>query len=185
MKKRNACAWGVLGLLTLAGGIAAVSSSSVLAAPRRGARPILVCNQKPDLSDSSEDGCFSTCGGEIPWPFQTANQVVELADGERYVLMGRVLLIGSEPHFVVDLNQHPWLANSRRRADSSYPLAGTASYWRRYNGRRVQLRAVARWLYIESVGSTDILLESLSDPAVVSEKDSRGSDWSGGYGTKR
>ena len=111
MKKRNACAWGVLGLLTLAGGIAAVSSSSVLAAPRRGARPILVCNQKPDLSDSSEDGCFSTCGGEIPWPFQTANQVAELADGERYVLMGRVILHSAEARFDVDLAHHTWLAS--------------------------------------------------------------------------
>ena len=58
-------------------------------------------------------------------------------------------------------------------------------------GEGPQLRQAMLWLClaagVEAAGSTDILLESLSDPAVVSDKasDGKGSSWSGGYGTKR
>ena len=129
------------------------------------AHPVLVCGTE-HLPAADQDGCFATCGGEIPWPFQTSNQVVELADGERYVLMGEVVFSRGVPTFMVDLQTHPWLATARRRQDPSYRLSGSGSYWKQYVGQRVQLRVVARWM-VSSDAEVTILLESLTDPAVV------------------
>ena len=86
-------------------------------------------------------------GGEgIPVPL-TTNQKVELADGEYYLLVGRVSFFDSHPYLSVDLNIHPWLASSYRRFEPYYPLEETSScWWKRYEGRRVKVlvRAVGK-----------------------------------------
>jgi hypothetical protein len=164
MKKIISCTVGGLGLLA-AGVLATVPFSHGVEAARKQGEPILVCGSEP-ISGSGDESCFSTCGGEIPWPFQTANQVAELADGERYVLLGVVSSLRGEPSLVVDLEAHPWLANSRRRDGEGYPLLGTSQYWKKYVGKKIQLRAIARWSSSDE-GQVLITLESQSDPAVV------------------
>ncbi len=120
-----------------------------------------------------DDTCFSTCGGEIPWPFSASNQVVELSNGDRYVLMGWVNFRNGNPRFAVDLEEHPWLANSRRKLDPSYSLLGAPSYWRAYEGQKIQLRAVAKVVTAEDQGRIvlEITLQSLTDPAVVGHRE--------------
>lgn len=92
-------------------------------------------------------------GGEIPTPFEAYNQKVELADGEAYVLVGRVVIDNIAPDgstsermrafFEIDLNEHPWLGNTKRKMRPFYPLEGAVSTWRRYNGMRVKLPCIA------------------------------------------
>jgi hypothetical protein len=165
MKKSVSGGLALISVLAAAAVVFSQLSANVEAA-RREALPVLVCGTD-QVEGSDEDGCFSTCGGEIPWPFQTSNQVVELADGERYVLMGEVVYLRGIPYLIVDLDAHPWLATARRRQDPSYPLMGSGAYWKQYVGRRIQLRAVARWV-VSAGGEVSVLLESLTDPAVVS-----------------
>ncbi len=164
MKKSVSRSLALASVLAAAAVVFSQLSANVEAA-RNEAHPVLVCGSEHAHDD--EESCFSTCGGEIPWPFQSSNQVVELADGERYVLMGQITLVRGEPRLVVDLGAHPWLANARRKYDSSYPLLGLVQYWKKYTGKTVQLRAVARWM-VSSIGDVEIMLDSQSDPAVVS-----------------
>jgi len=93
-------------------------------------------------------------GGELPSPFDTANWKVELADGEAYQLMGRIVLMQTPgygevnrltPFFRVDLNEHPWLATEKRLSDPYYPLIGPVEEWRPYVNRgKVKFPCIAR-----------------------------------------
>lgn len=84
-------------------------------------------------------------GGHIPSPFDTSNRKVELASGEYYELVGRVVLpppayrdLGKFSAFIeVDLKTHPWLANKARVDDPLYPLEGPLSIWKPYLGFKV------------------------------------------------
>lgn len=165
---KNQRAWMIAGFFLLA-------AAGAHAALQKGARPILVCG---DYLKSwglvSDENCFSTCGGEIPWPFQASNQVVELANDERYVLMGFIEFRDGLPRFVVDLEEHPWLATAQRKVDPSYRLLGTLEYWKRFEFKRIQVRAIARWLPVSNSGSSivEVALDSLTEPAVVSSSGS-------------
>jgi len=165
MKKIISCSLVGVSLLGV-GILSIVHFSHPVEAARKQGEPILVCGSDPVVG-AGDESCFSTCGGEIPWPFQTANQVAELADGERYVLMGVVATVRGEPSLVVDLEAHPWLANSRRRFGEGYPLLGLSQYWKKYAGKKIQIRAIAHWSSSDE-GVVTIMLESQSDPAVVS-----------------
>jgi hypothetical protein len=167
MKKIIGCSLGGIGLLA-AGILVIVQLSHPVEAARKQGEPIVVCGSHP-IADSGDGSCFSTCGGEIPWPFQTANQVAELADGERYVLMGMVSVVRGDPSLIVDLEAHPWLANSRRRSGEGYPLLGMSQYWKKYAGKKIQLRATAYWTASDE-GRITVMLESQSDPAVVTSE---------------
>ncbi|NDD91734.1 hypothetical protein EBZ37_06590 [bacterium] len=164
----------LFGVLLVAGVSISVrfATSTANAASEILARPVLVCGGAyADIPTAPDENCFSTCGGEIPWPFQLSNQTVELADGDKYVLMGRVVIKNGSPRFVVDLERHPWLANSQRKVDSSYPLVGSVEYWKRYEDKLLQLRAQARWVPNTSGQApyVDVTLSSLADPAVMRE----------------
>ncbi|MGE0616460.1 MAG: hypothetical protein AB7P04_12550 [Bacteriovoracia bacterium] len=98
---------------------------------------------KPPRGDARRD---QKLGGEIPVPYKTANLRTELADGEYYVLQGKVVYRGGKPYFQVDLNVHPWLANQRRLANPFYPLDRDSADWDNFAGSRIQvtLQAGAR-----------------------------------------
>ena len=90
-------------------------------------------------------------GGEVPIPFENVNLKVELADGENYSLLGRILILkfaseGNEerPYFEVDLEEHPWLATRARKAMPLYPLAGNVEVYRQYDKKRVRLNGSAQ-----------------------------------------
>jgi hypothetical protein len=120
------------------------------------------------------DGCFTSCGGEIPWPFQVSNQAVELSDGERYLLMGRVEIINDRPFFVVDLVKHPWLNTAKRRDNPRYVLEGAVEYWKAYAGKRIRLVSMAEWQTVQDVSNlhgyrVEVTLQSLADPAIIAD----------------
>jgi hypothetical protein len=126
--------------------------------------------QNPTSGASAGEG-FSTCGGEIPWPFQVSNQAVELADGERYLLMGEIEVVEDKAFFIVDLERHAWLNGARRKANPRYPLKGNATDWSKYAGKRVRLVAMAKWIVFRDPAMrgyrVDVILQSLADPAVA------------------
>lgn len=91
--------------------------------------------------------CPGTKGGgdgHSPDPLNVFNQHVELADGELYLLRGRVELRRKQPAFSVDIGEHPWLASLKRKGNPHYLIEGTASYWRAYDGSYGELAARAR-----------------------------------------
>jgi hypothetical protein len=85
-------------------------------------------------------------GGEIPTPFSDMNRKVELADGEVYDLIGRVVFPAAEPYLHVDLASHPWLENKRRASNPLYPLVTDDFDWKTYEGAwlTVQVKAEGR-----------------------------------------
>ena len=127
--------------------------------------------QGPATGANAGEG-FSTCGGEIPWPFQVSNQAVELADGERYLLMGQIDVVDEKAYFVVDLERHAWLKGARRKANPRYPLKGESINWSKYAGKRVRLVAMAKWIVYRDPAMrgyrVDVILQSLAEPAVAS-----------------
>jgi len=93
------------------------------------------------------DGSGSCNGGEVPIPFEDSNHRVELADGEIYTLIGRVRFLLDTPYLEVDLAQHPWLANSKRKLSPVYPIDGTPGLpidWRLHEGKVVRTYMRAR-----------------------------------------
>ncbi len=95
--------------------------------------------------------CENGMGGEIPTPFDNVNLKVELADGESYSLLGRILILrfpsegGEErPYFEVDLEDHPWLATSARKAMPLYPLLGSVDSYRQFDKKRVRFNGTAQ-----------------------------------------
>jgi hypothetical protein len=119
------------------------------------------------------EGCYSTCGGEIPWPFQVSNQAVELSDGERYLLLGKVVIQNNRAYFEVDLVKHAWLSTARRRQNPLYVLEGDTKYWSAYEGKRIRLVSTAQWAVVQDAGShefkVEVVLSSLADPAVTAD----------------
>jgi hypothetical protein len=155
---------GILVLMALvAGGLQARAQIA------EGEQSVCSFGQNP-ASGADAEGGYSTCGGEIPWPFQVSNQAVELADGERYLLMGSVEVTDGKAYFLVDLQKHAWLAGSRRKANPRYPLKGDETYWLQYAGKRVRLVAMAKWIVFRDPAMrgyrVDVILQSLADPAV-------------------
>jgi hypothetical protein len=130
-------------------------------------------------SRAQEDGG----GGEIPTPFDVPNQRAELADGEHYLLMGRVVpgprastdlaQHQQQAWFQPDFDAHPWLATAKRLASPGYPIArGGWSDWSRYAQApiRLSLRAKGRIVYDRAQGTSQyvIFLEPVGDTPVES-----------------
>jgi len=108
-------------------------------------------------------------GGDIPTPFGNANQKVELADGEIYILNGKVEFIVDEPYFKVDLKKHTWLANANRVADPYYLLLGPTGQWTALKDKQVQITVKAHGVIEEFTGMTSpprytVQLESQAEP---------------------
>ena len=81
-------------------------------------------------------------GGDMPIPFGL-NGKVELADGEFYLLVGKITVLPKQRSkktprvfFEVDFDQHPWLANAKRYANPGYPVEGPVSFWKKYDGHQ-------------------------------------------------
>jgi hypothetical protein len=91
-------------------------------------------------------GDFGGGPGEIPTPFLSSNQKVELADGELYTLVGVVRFFDGQAYLEVDMNEHPWLANQRRRSVPFYALESSPTFWKQYEGQRLRT-------YMEAHGS--------------------------------
>jgi hypothetical protein len=110
--------------------------------------------------------------GEIPTPFLSSNQKVELSDGELYTLVGQVVFYDDLPYFEVDLSQHSWLANVHRQSAPYYPLEASASYLRRFEGRRVKAYVEAHGRVINggSGPQYQLSLEPLADPVLLREE---------------
>jgi len=121
----------------------------------------------------SGEGCYSTCGGEVPWPFQVSNQAVELSEGERYLLLGKVVIQNNRAYFEVDLIKHAWLSTAKRRQNPRYALEGDTKYWAAYEGKRIRLVSTAQWVVVQDTAShefrVEVTLSSLTDPAVTSD----------------
>ena len=163
MKKMNwkFAAWAFAAVAAVSGGVYASSGWRSL-------------DDGGAASTGTFEGCYSSCGGEIPWPFQVSNQAVELSDGEKYLLMGTVEIRNSRAYFIVDLVKHPWLATAKRRENPAYLLEGSTDYWKAYEGKRIRLVSTATWATSQDVGTrayaVTVSLQSLADPAVVAEK---------------
>ncbi len=79
-------------------------------------------------------GDFSSGGeGHVPIPFDAESVKFELADGELYALVGRVIVIPAvssvsndnkviRAYFEICFDKYPWLANSKRRKFPLYPI---------------------------------------------------------------
>ncbi len=82
-------------------------------------------------------------GGDIPFPFETANQKAELADGEVYILSGRVVFapgpVSVEPaaYLEVDFKEHPWLESAKRKQVPFYLLENSEVDWKKWENQRV------------------------------------------------
>jgi len=166
--KKSKFAWIAAGFLALA-----TVSAGVQASIRREPPPQ---SQQPQQPQQPMDGCYSNCGGEVPWPFEVSNQLVELSDGERYLLIGTVEMIAGRPYFAVDLSKHSWLGNQARRQNPRYPLSGNTEYWLRFMGKRIRLVGMARWVVVREIESrqfrVEVTLSSLAVPAVLSSSPS-------------
>jgi hypothetical protein len=90
--------------------------------------------------------------GHSPDPLTVFNQHVELADGELYLLRGRVVLASEkvarggrklQPYLELDTDAHPWLAGARRKASPYYMIEGTTAYWRAFSGSYGEIAARA------------------------------------------
>ena len=117
-------------------------------------------------------------GGELPSPFDTANRRVELAEGEAYLLVGRVVMMegaafgddsGVVPYFRVDLTDQPWLATEKRVSQPYYRLEGSVEDWNRYVSMgKIKFPCVAHGV-IKMIGSRhiySIYLEASTDVPV-------------------
>ncbi len=91
-------------------------------------------------SVGSDDGIYK----EVPLPFDTTNQRVELAPGELYTLYGKVFAARDEVLLRVDLKKHSWLATIYRKNYPFYVVEAPAREWRCLDGRDVlmQFKAV-------------------------------------------
>lgn len=136
----------------------------------------------PSVHQAKSCGAFGG-GGELPSPFDTANHRVELADGEAYLLVGRVVMMQNPgfstdnrmfPYFRVDLNEHPWLATEKRISQPYYPLEGAVEDWKKYVGAgKVKLPCTAHGVVkffgsevvytMQLQASSDIPVEPMND----------------------
>lgn len=112
-------------------------------------------------------------GGEVPTPFEAANRRAELADGEVYLLVGRVVIKPAptlperyKAYFEADLTVHPWLATPKRKV-TPYPLAGSVADWKIFRGMKIKLPCVARGSVVNLGTQHDYVIElhrSTTDP---------------------
>lgn len=89
-------------------------------------------------------------GGEVPIPFGL-NARAELADGESYVLVGKVEvnpkaaggIHDPRVRLEIDLREQLWLANAKRTQHPFYPIEGGVANWKKYDGQRIKLACKA------------------------------------------
>lgn len=119
----------------------------------------------------TQKDCIVIQGGEVPTPFKDANKKVELADGESYQLIGRVVFPTGEPFLHVDLTQHDWLGNKRRSLNPLYPLIQGGFDWHKYEGVWVSVNVTAEGRIIPGlIGQPyyDLFLQPMDEPKALS-----------------
>jgi hypothetical protein len=101
----------------------------------------LWANSLVEQKSRSEFGLYGgDRGHDVPTPFSMVNQRFELADGEVYHLIGRVVFLPSPawehndlvPYFQVDLNETPEIGNLLRSKVPYYRLEGSAVQWKKF-----------------------------------------------------
>jgi hypothetical protein len=96
--------------------------------------------------------CGGGGGNDVPTPFDVRNQKFELADGEIYVLFGRVIIGPSVygdisqkvPYLKVDLQKQGWLGNFQRREFPYYPIEADLKEWSLWEQKEVKVICKAR-----------------------------------------
>ena len=120
----------------------------------------------------------TTCCGDVPVPF-SSNQRVELANGEYYTLVGKIIFFQAQPFLSVDLDVHPWLAsatNTTSIGEKVYPLQGSPGYWKTYENLRVKISVQASADMVGACTNSPlyiISLDLLGKPEVVPANDKR------------
>jgi len=109
-------------------------------------------------------------GGEFPRGLPT-NETAELARGEKYLLRGQVQILRGRPYLAIDLNYHPWLRTSARIVDPFYRIEGDPARFRRWEGRTVDILAVADQAIWAIEGAPDrfrveMFLRALREPVM-------------------
>jgi hypothetical protein len=109
-------------------------------------------------------------GHDVPTPFEDANRHFELANGEIYSLVGKIIFLPDltgvsekdRPYFQVDLKTQPCLAHPERQASPFYLLEGPDTKWRNVNLTTLRLFAKAhgRVIPTPSGATYQISLES-------------------------
>jgi hypothetical protein len=113
-------------------------------------------------NEANEKDKRKGCCGDVPVPF-SSNQKVELANGEYYTLVGRVIFFQNHPFLNVDLDVHPWLANSKavQSGEKIYPLQGSPAYWKTYESLRVKINVQAAADLVDACSNAPLYIISL------------------------
>lgn len=131
---------------------------------------------KPDCESWAREG------GEAPRGL-TKDTKVELALGERYLLVGTISIQGGDPYLKIDFNHAPWLASHTRTKNPYYRIDDDAANWAKYRGRQVTIIATAKYsTFKTSAGQT--VMEIYLQPAPGSVIDAL-QELSGRYSTRR
>lgn len=114
-------------------------------------------------------------GGDIPFPFETANQKAELADGEVYLLSGRVVFapgpvsVEPMPYLEVDFQEHPWLESAKRKQVPFYLLENSDLDWKKWENQRVMVPVRAKGQILTNPHSDPVYtltLKAMGEPIV-------------------
>lgn len=84
-------------------------------------------------------------GGGGEGPRLKGNTKVELAMGERYILVGTVTIEAGDPLLNISFAKQPWLANRVRVKNPFYRIDDSAVNWRAYVDREITVIATARY----------------------------------------
>jgi len=93
---------------------------------------------KPDCESWAREG------GEAPRGL-TKDTKVELALGERYMLVGTISIQGNDVYLKIDFNHAPWLASHTRTKNPYYRIDDAVANWTKYRGRQVTIIATAKY----------------------------------------
>ncbi len=119
-------------------------------------------NMKKDCRDWALRGG----GGESPRGL-SGETTVELAPGEKYILMGIVNIIDNEPYLEINLKKHRWLASAARLREPFYRIEAPAAQWKKYRGREISIVATARYTAWETRSgklTIEVYLAPAEDP---------------------
>lgn len=97
-------------------------------------------------------------GGGSDAPRLKGGTHVELAMGEKYILIGTISNEAGDILLNIDLKKQPWLANRTRVKNPFYRINDSAVNWRPFLGRQVTLVATARYAaWIERSNGRQVL----------------------------
>lgn len=115
---------------------------------------LLLASLTQGLAYAQKAGCsssFHQCrgggGNDVPTPFDFRGQKFELADGELYVLAGKVIISSSVfedsgqkmAYLQIDLDKQGWLAGFQRREFPYYPLEADPRDWTAFEQKEVRI----------------------------------------------